>query len=103
MPLDRRLLDSVVCISSAGDLLGSGSIVSVRSEATPQASWPYVVTAHHVVAKQVLVEIEVPDPLTNGPPFTRLSGQITGGCPPIQRRFAFLCRRGFLNTASQRC
>ncbi len=66
MPLDPRLLDSVVRISSAGDLLGSGSIVSVRSEATPEASWPYVVTAHHVIASQVLVEIEVPDPLEQG-------------------------------------
>jgi hypothetical protein len=66
MPLDPRLLDSVVRISSAGDLLGTGSIVSVRSEATPEASWAYVVTAHHVIAHQVLLEIEVPDPLDHG-------------------------------------
>lgn len=66
MPLDPRLLDSVVRISSAGDLLGTGSIVAVPSEAKPRASWPYVVTAHHVITNQVLVEIEVPDPLTHG-------------------------------------
>jgi hypothetical protein len=66
MPLDPRLLNSVVRISSADALLGTGSLISVPSEGIEGAFWPYVVTAHHVVANQVLVEIGVPDPLGHG-------------------------------------
>ncbi len=66
MPLDPRVLNSVVRITSAGDLLGTGFIVGVPSEAEPTRLWPYVVTAHHVIRNQVEVEIEVPDPLTRG-------------------------------------
>jgi hypothetical protein len=68
MPLDTRVLNSVVRISSAGELVGTGSIISVPSEANPRAGWSYVVTAHHVVAaaREILIEIEVPDPLAEG-------------------------------------
>lgn len=66
MPVDPRMLNSVVRISSAGDLLGSGSIVGVASEAIPGRHWPYVITAHHVIRSQVEVALEVPDPLTRG-------------------------------------
>jgi hypothetical protein len=55
-----------VRITSAGDLLGSGSIIGVESESIDALRWPYVVTAHHVVNNQVEVALEVPDPLTHG-------------------------------------
>jgi hypothetical protein len=68
MPLDTRVLNSVVRISSAGRFAGTGSIVSVPSEANATAGWSYVVTAHHVVAAvgEILIELEVPDPLAEG-------------------------------------
>ncbi|HTZ88501.1 MAG TPA: hypothetical protein VMB05_17695 [Solirubrobacteraceae bacterium] len=68
MPLDTRTLNSVVRISSAGVFVGTGSIISVPSEANPANGWSYVVTAHHVVAAagEILIEIEVPDPLAEG-------------------------------------
>jgi hypothetical protein len=68
MPLDTRALNSVVRISSAGSFAGTGSIISVPSEANPRAGWSYVVTAHHVIAAagKILIEIEVPDPLAEG-------------------------------------
>jgi hypothetical protein len=69
MPVDPRMLNCVVRISSAGDLLGSGSIIAVESEAVPGLRWPYVVTAHHVIENQVEIALEVPDPLTHGAMF----------------------------------
>ena len=66
MPLDPKMLNSVVRITSAGDLLGTGSIVAVASESIPGMRWPYLVTAHHVVKSQVLVEVDVLDPLSFG-------------------------------------
>jgi hypothetical protein len=62
--LDPILLNNVVRITTAGDLLGSGSIVSVRSESGRER--PYLVTAHHVVRSQILIEIDVPDPAGDG-------------------------------------
>jgi len=59
------LLKNVVRITTAGDLLGSGSIVSVRSESGSAQQWPYLVTAHHVVRSQVLSEVDVPDPASD--------------------------------------
>ena len=56
------LLKNVVRITTAGDLLGSGSIVSVRSESGSGQHWPYLVTAHHVVRSQIVIEVDVPDP-----------------------------------------
>lgn len=66
MPLDPKVLNSVVRISSAGDLRGTGSIIGVMSDLIPKRLWPYLITAHHVIRSQVLIEIEVPDPLTHG-------------------------------------
>jgi hypothetical protein len=68
MPLDMRSLNSVVRISSAGAFAGTGSIVSIPSEENPRVGWSYVVTAHHVIAAagEILIEIEVPDPLAEG-------------------------------------
>jgi trypsin-like peptidase len=66
MALDLRTLSSVVRVASAGTLLGSGSVVSVPTETEGAWSWPYVVTAHHVIENQVAVEIVVPDPLRYG-------------------------------------
>jgi hypothetical protein len=60
------LLKNVVRITSAGDLLGSGSIVSVRSESGLGHDWPYLVTAHHVVRSQIVIEVDVPDPASDG-------------------------------------
>jgi hypothetical protein len=71
MPLDPRILNCVVRISSGGDLRGSGSIVSVPSEAYEGSGWPYVVTAHHVISNQVGIEIEVPNPEAHGQLFAR--------------------------------
>lgn len=66
MPLEPRALNSVIRISSAGTLLGTGSIVSAPSETRPGVRWPYVVTADHVVCSQIEIELEVPDPLKPG-------------------------------------
>jgi hypothetical protein len=44
MSLDPVLLNNVVRITSAGDLLGSGSFVAVRSESGSGIDWPYLVT-----------------------------------------------------------
>ena len=62
MSLHPVLLNNVVRITSAGDMIGSGSIVSVRSESGSGIDWPYLVTAHHVIRSQVVIEIDVPDP-----------------------------------------
>ena len=63
MPLHPRLLNSVVRITSAGELRGSGSIVCVPSEAVPRKQWPYLVTADHVIrGHEGMIEIDVPDP-----------------------------------------
>lgn len=69
MPLDPRMLNSVVRISSAGDLLGTGSLVGVMSEAIPGKRWLYLVTAHHVIKNQIEIAADVPDPLTLGETF----------------------------------
>ncbi|MDE2104770.1 MAG: hypothetical protein KGL39_46465, partial [Patescibacteria group bacterium] len=66
MPLDPKVLNSVVRVSTAGDLQGTGFIVGVMSETIPGKIWPYLITAHHVIRSQVLIEIQVPDPLTMG-------------------------------------
>lgn len=66
MSLSPLVLNSVVRITTAGDLLGSGTIVGVDSESAPGKRWPYVVTAHHVVRSQMLIEVDVPDPTTRG-------------------------------------
>jgi hypothetical protein len=73
MPLEPRSLNSVVRVSSAGTLLGTGSLVSVPSETLTGVRWGYVVTAHHVIRNQVMIELEVPDPLSYGQLF-----------PPVQ-------------------
>jgi hypothetical protein len=65
MPLDPGMLNCAVRISSHDDLRGTGSIISVPSEAIPGRSWPYLITADHVV-KNHEVEVEVPDPRTLG-------------------------------------
>lgn len=66
MALDRRQLFSAVRITSAGDLLGTGSLLTVRSETFPQARYRYVVTAHHVIKNALEVAVEAPNPFGNG-------------------------------------
>jgi hypothetical protein len=66
MSLDPRMLNSVVRISGAGDLLGTGSIIGVPSERFDGWRWPYIVTAHHVIANEVEITLDVPDPLARG-------------------------------------
>jgi hypothetical protein len=61
MPLDPSVLGAVVRINTFGDLLGTGFIMTVPSEADPQKKWGYVVTADHVIRGQVGIEVEVPD------------------------------------------
>jgi hypothetical protein len=60
------MLNSVVRITTAGDLQGSGSIVGVESETIRGRHWPYLVTADHVIRSQVLIELDVPDPQIHG-------------------------------------
>ena len=58
-----ELFNSVVRITSAGELRGSGSIVYVPSETVPGKRRPYLVTAHHVIrGHEGIIEIDVPDP-----------------------------------------
>jgi len=66
MPLDPKMLNSVVRINSAGDFQGTGFIIGVASERFPGRRWPYVITANHVVERQIEIELEVGDPLTHG-------------------------------------
>jgi len=66
------MLNTVVRVSSAGDLLGTGSLVGVPSESIPGKRWPYVITAHHVIENQVEIELDVPDPLTHAELFPRV-------------------------------
>lgn len=64
------MLNSVVRISSHGDLLGTGTIISVPSESVAGVRWPYVVTADHVVrGYDGMIELEVPDARNNGRTF----------------------------------
>jgi hypothetical protein len=60
------MLNCVVRISSHGDLLGTGSIISVPSETIPGLRWPYIVTADHVIHNEDGIELEVPNPRRNG-------------------------------------
>ncbi|MGO9763704.1 MAG: trypsin-like peptidase domain-containing protein [Solirubrobacteraceae bacterium] len=53
-------------ITSAGELCGTGFIVSVASETIKGKRWAYLLTAHHVIANQADVAVEVPDPLVYG-------------------------------------
>lgn len=70
MTLNPLMLNSAVRISSHGDLLGTGSIISVASESIPGKRWPYLVTADHVVqGYDGMVELEVPDGRNNGKVF----------------------------------
>lgn len=66
MPLSLSMIDSAVRITSAGDLLGTGFLVTVPSETLPGVRWGYVVTAHHVIDEQIEIAVQVPDPFTNG-------------------------------------
>jgi hypothetical protein len=74
MPVHPAVLNSVVRITSAGDLRGSGFIVYIPSEAVDGHMWSYLVTAHHVVrGHESLIEIDVPDP--------QIIGDIAEGIP----------------------
>jgi hypothetical protein len=69
------MLYSVVRITSHGDLLGTGSIITVPSETIPRKRWPYVVTADHVVAGYEGIELEIPDLRNNGKPFPAIPAE----------------------------
>jgi hypothetical protein len=66
MPLKLGMIDSALRVSSFGDLLGTGFLASVPSETLPGVSWGYVITAHHVVAGQIEIDVHIPNPFTNG-------------------------------------
>jgi hypothetical protein len=66
MALDPGMLNGVCRITSAGDLIGTGFLVGVPSEAIPGKRWGYVLTADHVVHNEVAVAVEVPDPRNPG-------------------------------------
>jgi hypothetical protein len=73
MALGHNMLHSAVRITSVGDLLGTGFIVTVDSETIPGHSHGYVVTAHHVIARHLEIAMQASDPFTNGdlyPPVT---------------------------------
>lgn len=65
MPLPLEQLQSAVQISSFGDLLGTGFLVRVASEAG-HGSYSYLVSAHHVIEGHTGIQVEVPNPFTNG-------------------------------------
>jgi hypothetical protein len=71
MPLDRGMLDCAVRITSLGSLLGTGFLVTVPSETLAGVRWGYIVTAHHVVDKQIEIDVQAPDPDTAGALLTR--------------------------------
>ena len=64
MALGPNTLWSAIRVTSAGDLVGTGSIVSVPSETVEGWRWCYAVTAHHVVSNNVEIAVEVPDAFT---------------------------------------
>src|SRR4051812_10872691 len=64
MPLTIDTYLSPVRITSAGDLLGTGFLVSMPSEQHTGQYWPFLVTAHHVILNQIEVCVEIPDPFT---------------------------------------
>jgi hypothetical protein len=66
MSLNANVIDSAVRITSTGDLLGTGFIVSVPSETRPAGTWDYLVTADHVVKNQAEIAVEIPQPFGNG-------------------------------------
>lgn len=66
MPLPLETLQSAVRVTTFGDLLGTGFLVRVRSEASPRWNYPYVLTAHHVIDTHVGIEVEIPIPFANG-------------------------------------
>jgi hypothetical protein len=68
MPLPLESLQAPVRITSFGDLLGTGFLVRVPSEAG-HGSYSYLITAHHVIRNQVGIEVEVPNPSANGAPY----------------------------------
>jgi hypothetical protein len=67
MPLTRSLLSSVVQITSAGTINGTGMLIAVPSEAKPDLSWVYVLTADHVIRHQLELAVHAPDPNSQAP------------------------------------
>jgi hypothetical protein len=65
MPLPLESLQAAVRITSFGDLLGTGFLVRVLSDAG-LGSYSYLITPHHVIRNHVGIEVEVPNPFTNG-------------------------------------
>ena len=65
MPLPLESLRAAVRITSHGDLRGTGFFVRVRSEAG-HGPYSYLITAHHVIKNQSGIEVEIPNPSTNG-------------------------------------
>jgi hypothetical protein len=66
MTISQTFLDAPVRITTFGDLLGSGFLATVPSESHPGRRWGYVVTAHHVVANQIGIEVQAPVPFGTG-------------------------------------
>ncbi|HUO72813.1 MAG TPA: serine protease, partial [Solirubrobacteraceae bacterium] len=66
MPIDRGMMHSAVRITSAGDLLGTGFLVTVPSETLDGTRWGYVVTAHHVIHAHIEREVQAPNPFVDG-------------------------------------
>ena len=60
------MLQCACRISSVGDLLGTGFLITVESEKADHIRYGYVVTAQHVVANQLEVSVETADPLNFG-------------------------------------
>ncbi len=88
MPLDLSMIDSAVRIIGDESVLagtprrvtgtrrvaiGTGFLITVLSEADPETSYGYAVSAHHVIDGERHVEVQVPNPFANGelyPPVT---------------------------------
>jgi hypothetical protein len=64
--ISETFLDTPVRITSFGTLEGTGFFATIPSEAHPGHRWGYVVTAHHVVANKIGLEVQAPVPFGTG-------------------------------------
>src|SRR5438132_8802514 len=65
MALSHSMMLSAVRIRGSKGL-GTGFLVTVRSETLPDHRWGYLVTAHHVIAKQTEINVQIPDAFGDG-------------------------------------
>jgi hypothetical protein len=92
MPIDPKMMHSAVRI--IGDVpddrlvmgrrrgpIGTGFFVTVPSEADRTVRYGYVLTAHHVIEDESLIEIQAPNPFGNGELYEPVA--VTGWRQPL--------------------